>query len=233
MINCNKAIILAAGFGSRMMPATADRPKPLVTVNGKRIIDTLLDSLINKDIKDITIVRGYKKEKFDEILVKYPFIKLVDNNDYDKTNNISSIIRVIDDVNEDCYICEADLYINNPSIITNSQTETNILGSYTKSTDDWCYKIDDNGYLYDYKKGGNDCYQYYGISFWTKEDILKLKEDYKEVYYKENGINYFWEEIPFVLRKDKYKVRLRECLKEDIVEIDNYFELQALDPSYK
>lgn len=229
----NKAIILAAGFGSRMMPATADRPKPLVTVNGKRIIDTLLDSLVSQDIKYITIVRGYKKEKFDEILNKYPFIKLVDNDEYDKTNNISSIIKVINDVNEDCYICEADLYISNPSIITNNQSETNILGSKVDKTDDWCYKKDDNGYIYNYKKGGEDCYQYYGISFWKKEDIDKLKKDYNEVFYKENGKDYFWEEIPFVLKHDNYKVKLKECKKEDIVEIDNYFELQALDSSYK
>lgn len=84
-----KAVIMAAGFGSRMMPATQDRPKPLVTVNGKRIIDTLLDALVEIGIHDITIVRGYKKERFDEILEKYPFIKLVDNDIYDQTNNIS------------------------------------------------------------------------------------------------------------------------------------------------
>ena len=59
-----RAIIMAAGFGSRMLPATADRPKPMVTVNGVRIIDTLLDSLVSVGITDITIVRGYKKEKF-------------------------------------------------------------------------------------------------------------------------------------------------------------------------
>lgn len=58
-----RAVILAAGFGSRMMPATADRPKPLVEVNGKRIIDTLLDALTGVGIRHITIVRGYHKKK--------------------------------------------------------------------------------------------------------------------------------------------------------------------------
>lgn len=52
---------MAAGFGARMMPATADRPKPMVTVNGKRIIDTLLDALVKVGIKDIVIIRGYKR----------------------------------------------------------------------------------------------------------------------------------------------------------------------------
>ena len=81
---------MAAGFGSRMVPVTLDRPKPMVAVNGVRIIDTLLDALVSVGIKDITLVRGYKKEKFDEILEKYPFINLIDNDIYDKTNNISS-----------------------------------------------------------------------------------------------------------------------------------------------
>lgn len=58
-----KAVILAAGFGSRKMPATAEHPKPMVTVNGRRIISTLLDALRDAGVKDITIVREYKEYK--------------------------------------------------------------------------------------------------------------------------------------------------------------------------
>ena len=90
-----KAVIMAAGFGARMMPATADRPKPMVTVNGKRIIDTLLDALVNVGIKDIVIIRGYKKERFNEILEKYPFVRFIDNDRYDKENNISTFETLI------------------------------------------------------------------------------------------------------------------------------------------
>ena len=67
-----KAVILAAGFGSRMMPATEDRPKPMVKVNGTRIIDSLLDSLVAVGIRDITIVGGYRYGKLCELLEKYP-----------------------------------------------------------------------------------------------------------------------------------------------------------------
>ena len=91
-----RAVIMAAGFGSRMVPVTLDRPKPMVAVNGVRIIDTLLDALVSVGIKDITLVRGYKKEKFDEILEKYPFINLIDNDIYDKTNNISSAMAALE-----------------------------------------------------------------------------------------------------------------------------------------
>ncbi len=227
-----KAVVLAAGFGSRMMPATADRPKPMVSVNGKRIIETLLDALVNAEVTDITIVRGYKKEVFDEILVKYPFVKLVDNDDYDKTNNISSAMLVLDKI-DNSYLCEADLYITNPDIITKYQYASNILGSYSLETDDWSFKLKD-GYIDEYQKGNTYCYNYYGISFWNKEDSEKLRRDFAHIYNDvENGKDYFWEFVPLVLLHDDYKVEIRQCNKEDIMEIDNYYELQELDSSYK
>lgn len=227
-----KAVILAAGFGSRMMPATADRPKPLVTVNGVRILDTLLDALVSAGIRNITIVRGYKKERFDELLGKYPFLKLVDNDIYDKTNNISSVMAVLDEIDA-CYLCEADLYITNPEIITKFQYASNILGAYSLETDDWSFQLDASGHIINYQKGNTYCYNYYGISYWTKEDCTRLREDFKHVYEKEEGgRDCFWEFIPLVLRKEKYRVEIRQCNKSDIMEIDNYYELAQLDSSY-
>lgn len=226
-----RAVILAAGFGSRMMPATADRPKPMVTVNGVRIIETLLDALVGAGITDITLVRGYKKERFDELLSKYPFLDLVDNDIYDSTNNISSVMTVLDRI-DSCYLCEADLYITNPGIITKYQYASNILGSYSLETDDWSFRQVD-GHITQYQKGNTFCYNYYGISYWTPEDSAKLRRDFRQVYEQEpGGRNYFWEFIPLVLRKEDYAVEIRPCEKSDIMEIDNYYELAQLDPSY-
>ena len=225
-----KAIILAAGFGSRMLPATKDKPKPLVLVNNVRIIDTLLDALIKAEIYDIVIVTGYKGDRFNELLNKYPTIKLVNNPIFDKTNNISSIMTVLNQL-DCCYICEADLYISNPNIITKYQYCSNILGSYSLQTDDWSFKMN-NGFIDQYQKGNTYCYNYYGISFWTKDDSIKLKNDFKEVY-NNGGTDYFWEFVPLVLKKDNYQVEIRQCQKEDIMEIDNYYELQQIDSSYK
>lgn len=69
---------------------------------------------------------------------------------YDKTNNISSAMAALENVDE-CYLCEADLYISNPDIISKYQYSSNILGSFSIETDDWSYKLD-NGYITDYKK---------------------------------------------------------------------------------
>lgn len=225
------AIILAAGFGSRMMPATKDRPKPMVEVNGVRIIDTLLDALVRVGIWDITIVGGYKKEKLRDLLIKYPFLRLIDNPEYATTNNISSAVLSLDWLRDGCYFCEADLYITNPDIIRKYQYQSNILGSYSMETDDWSFKMSD-GYLTDYQKGNTYCYNYYGISYWTPEDCEKLRADFLSVYNEPNGKEYFWEFIPFVLKKERYKVEIRPCQKQDIMEIDNYYELAGLDTSY-
>lgn len=227
-----KAVIMAAGFGSRMMPATADRPKPLVKVNGVCILETLLDALVAVGITDITIVRGYKKERFDDLLGKYPFLLLVDNDSYDRTNNISSAMAVLDSI-DGCYLCEADLYITNPEVITKYQYCSNILGSYSLETDDWSFRMKD-GFITDYRKGNTYCYNYYGISYWTPEDSEKLRADFRQVYEEEaGGKDYFWEFIPLVLRKERYAVEIRQCHKSDIMEIDNYYELAQLDPSYR
>ena len=198
----------------------------------RAVIDTLLDALVSVGIKDITLVRGYKKEKFDEITDKYPFIKFIDNDVYDKTNNISSAMAAFEHIDE-CYLCEADLYISNPDIISKYQYSSNILGSFSIETDDWSYKLD-NGYITDYKKGNTFCFNYYGISYWNKEDSKKLRNDFKQVYEEEqDGKDYFWEFIPLVLRKERYNVEVRPCEKSDIMEIDNFYELVQLDSSYK
>ena len=227
-----RAVIVAAGFGSRMMPATEDRPKPMVRVNGIRIIDTLLDALISVGIEDITVVGGYRYGKLRELLEKYPSLRLLENREYADTNNISSAVTALKQLAGGCYFCEADLYISNPKIITKYQYASNILGSWSLETDDWSFKMKD-GCLTDYRKGNTYCYNYYGISYWTPEDCEKLRQDFAEVYGSyENGKDYFWEFIPFVLKKDNYRVEIRPCGKRDIMEIDNYYELQQLDASY-
>ena len=226
-----RAVILAAGFGSRMMPATADRPKPMVTVNGVRIIETLLDALTGVGITDITLVRGYKKERFDQLQPKYPFLKLVDNDLYESTNNISSVMAVLDRI-DSCYLCEADLYITNPRVITKYQYASNILGSYSLETDDWSFRQTD-GHITQYQKGNTFCYNYYGISYWTQADSARLREDFRQVYGEDGGKDYFWEFIPLVLRKERYAVEIRQCRKSDIMEIDNYYELAQLDSTYR
>ena len=59
MHTVKRAIIMAAGFGSRMQPVTLTTPKPLVKVNGMRMIDTVIQGLHHNGIQEIYIVAGY------------------------------------------------------------------------------------------------------------------------------------------------------------------------------
>lgn len=225
-----KAIILAAGFGSRLAPVTLDTPKPLVRIHGVRIIDTLLDALVAKGITNITIVRGYKKEQFDELLEKYPTITFIDNPAYNITNNISSAMAALDRIDR-CYICEADLLISNPDVINKYEYRSNYLGARVEETDDWCFKRR-GGAVTDYKMGGTDCYQAFGISYWDSEDAEKLKGDLKRVYQARAGKENLWEMVPLKIARRNYRLDVRRCQKSDIIEIDNFMELIAVDSSY-
>lgn len=86
-----KALILAAGIGSRLAPLTDDKPKSLVEVNGKSILFKQIDNLIENDIGDISIVTGYKSNVLkDAVQNKYPEVKYVESDDYLNTNNMYS-----------------------------------------------------------------------------------------------------------------------------------------------
>lgn len=227
-----RVIFIAAGFGSRMMPATSNRPKPLVTVNNIRFIDTLIDAFLNAGINEIYIVRGYLKDKFNELLDKYPMIKFIDNDEYKNSNNILSVI-LAKDLLSNAYVSEADLFLTNKDIICKEHDGSDFLGIKVTETDDWCFDADENGYLSNLRKGGSNCYQEIGISYWDEEAGKKLAVDLVKAYEMKDGHNQFWESVPLLTFAENYKVKIKPCSNTDIVEIDNYYELQQLDGSYK
>ena len=226
-----KAIVIAAGFGSRMAPVTLDTPKPLVKVNGVRIIDTLLDALYAKDITNITIVIGYKKEQFSQLLEKYPTLKFIENPIYNESNNISSVF-VAKDIIDRCYICEADLVISNPEVITKYQYTSNYLGAYVSETDDWCF-FKKKDYIDRVAVGGENCWHMIGISYWNEQDSAKLREDIVKAFNSRGGKERYWDNVPLTIFRKDFKIEVRDCKKSDVTEIDNYSELCIIDPSYK
>jgi CTP:phosphocholine cytidylyltransferase-like protein len=80
--------------------------------------------------------------------------------------------------------------------------------------------------------GGRDVFHMYGISYWSKEDGLRLSENIAAVYASEGGKQKFWDEVALKEYKDRYNVMIRPIFKGDIVEIDSYEELKLLDNSY-
>jgi len=86
-----KALILAAGFGSRLAPITDNLPKSLVPVNGKPILMKQIENLYENGITDITIISGYKAEILEKAVHKvFPEIKIIESVDYATTNNMYS-----------------------------------------------------------------------------------------------------------------------------------------------
>ena len=91
MNKAERAIIMAAGLGNRMRPVTLTTPKPLVKVNGVRMIDTVIQGLHENGITEIYIVVGYLKEQFYTLEQEYPGVTIIENPYYDTCNNISSL----------------------------------------------------------------------------------------------------------------------------------------------
>ncbi len=225
-----KAVIMAAGFGSRMVPITLNTPKPLILVKGKKIIETLIDAIIYAGIQDITIVRGYLSEQFDVLLKKYPMIKFVENPIYNEANNISSAYAVRS-ILENAYVAEADLYVYNQEIIRKYEYASNYLGVKVDRTDDWCFEVNKN-IITKVKVGGEDVHHMYGISYWTKEDANKLVNDIELVYKKPGGKERYWDEVALRECIDNYSVMVRPVKSGDIIEIDTFNELKDIDPIY-
>jgi CTP:phosphocholine cytidylyltransferase-like protein len=227
-----RAIFIAAGFGTRLVPITFNTPKPLVRVHGVRIIDRLIDACLEAGINEIYIVRGYLGELFDQLHYKYPMVKFLENPVYNEANNISSSLAARHMLSN-AYVFEADLLISNPKIIRKYHYTSDFLAIKKERSDDWCFRVKD-GVIVEGKVGGEgeDIWQMVGISYWNEMDGHKLSQDIQDVYNSPGGKERYWEQVPLVYRKEHYQVEVRQCYDEDIVEIDTFRELKAIDKSY-
>ena len=108
-----------------MLPITINTPKPLVDVNGQRIIETLLNALLAADITEIYIVTGYKRECFELLKRDYPMVTLLENPIYASTNNISSACVAKDHFSNAMYskaICTCETLRSSKSTATSPAT---------------------------------------------------------------------------------------------------------------
>ena len=99
-----KAIILAAGFEKALLPLTADRPKGMLDINGKPLLQRQVETLQRCGVRDIVVVRGYKKDA-----VKLPGVRFIDNDDYAKTHILASLFSAKEAFSGRCLVLYADL----------------------------------------------------------------------------------------------------------------------------
>jgi len=101
--NC-KALVIAAGLGSRLKKHTENLPKCMLDFGGKTLLQRQLESYRQNGIKDISLVRGYKKEK-----INYKDIKYFENKDYKNNNILNSIFYAEKIINGNIIISYSDI----------------------------------------------------------------------------------------------------------------------------
>ena len=104
-----KAIILAAGLGTRLRPMTDNTPKALIKVKDKPLVEYQIEFLKEKGIDEIIVVVGYLYEQFDYLKEKYN-VELVFNDKYAEYNNFYSLYLVKEKL-ADSYEKDAEKYL--------------------------------------------------------------------------------------------------------------------------
>lgn len=227
-----RAVVMAAGLGTRLRPLTNEIPKPLITINGIRIIDTILDALLANGINEIYVITGYMSDKFDVLLEKYPHLHMINNLCFNEGNNILSAC-VAGNLIAGAYVMPADIYINNKDIFPLYQYSSNVLGCKTEYTDDWCIQTDSEGVIKRLGPKGENGYKDTGIFYWSVKDGTRLSKDIRTVCQSQEGRLRYWSNVPFEIYKDRYISVVRECCLNDVIEIDTLSDLVAIDPTYR
>lgn len=227
-----RAIIMAAGVGKRMRPVTAETPKPLVRVNGVRMIDTVISALHRQGIREIYVVVGYLKEQFRSLPGEYPGLTLIENPYYDTCNNISSLYAAREHL-EDAMILDGDQIIFRDEILSRAFERSGYNCVYTEEeTDEWLLTVENGIVKSCSRTGGRGGWQLYSISRWTAEDGRRLRRHLELEFRERNNTGIYWDDVALFCHPAEYELGIRPMERGDILEIDSLEELAQMDPSY-
>lgn len=228
MNRVKRAIIMAAGKGNRMHPITQKIPKPLVKVNGVRMIDSVIKALNDNGIYEIYVVVGYLKEQFKDL----EGVTLIENPYYDSCNNISSLY-VARDYIADAFILDGDQMIYDSSILRPEFELSGYNSVWTdEHTDEWLMQIEDGVVKSCSRNGGEEGYILYSVSRWSEEDAQKLKKHLEIEFEEKQNRQIYWDDVAMFCYFDEYKLGIYEMKRDAIVEIDSFDELVSIDNTY-
>ena len=242
----DSAVILAAGFGSRFVPLTFETPKGLLEVFGERMIERQIAQLHAVGVKDITIVVGYLKEKFEYLIDKWG-VKLLYNPEYHNKNTIATVYRA-----RDCFKGKNTYLLSSDNWIRDNMYHTYECGAWYSSvfmvgrTSEWCLGCNKKGLITNVRVGGADSWVMYGPVFFSK----KFSEDFfpaLETYYHTPGTEQmYWEQVladllngtveEHVPGKVKFTIPemyINKQPENQVYEFENLEELRLFDEKYQ
>ena len=223
---------MAAGYGTRLRPITLSTPKPLIKVNGIRMIESVIEALLKNDIREIYVVTGYLAEKFDFLEEKYSEVTLIYNPYYSKYNNISSLYVARDHL-KDVIILDGDQIIKNDKILDPNFEKSGYNCVWSEEhTDEWLLQVEKNTIVSCSRNGGEKGWRLYSISRWSQEDGQKLKADLEYQFEVEKNYDIYWDDVALFCSPQNYDLGIREMNLDDVIEIDTIDELRLVDKSY-
>jgi CTP:phosphocholine cytidylyltransferase-like protein len=236
------AIILAAGMGKRLLPATLNRPKPLLIVNSQPIIERQIILLKEAGINDIHIVVGYLGDSFKYLINKFN-VNLIYNPKYNDINNIYSLYLAKEFL-LDSLIIEGDIFLTRNIFNTKFGRSFYFIGLKFRFMEESILNFNANNRLTNiikpkelisvdaYKKKG--AYISAGISFWNKKNSAIMQD------YLEKGVSYifkypnstskafYWDDI-VKANLNTLEVYVKEIDRNDWFEIDSVKDLNYLN----
>ena len=216
------AIILAAGFGMRMVPINTETPKGLLEIKGERLIECTIRQLHEVGITEIYIVVGFMKEQYEYLIDEYG-VDLIVAPDYASKNNLHSLKTAADHLSNS-YIIPCDIWCEK-----NPYSRNELYSWYMVSDmvdDDSTVRVNRKQELVVQKEqaGGNAMI---GICYLLEAEAAIVRERLEELVRDSRYDGAFWEETLY--RKDRMIVTARVVHAADAVEINTYEQLREID----
>lgn len=212
------AIILAAGYGIRMIPINKENPKALLTINNEVIIERLIEQLKINGISNIFIVVGFQKEKFEYLIDKYN-VELIVNNEYKFHNNYLSLLKVGNNLGNS-YILPADIILKEN--IFNSYEFCSWYAVTDKVSRIGYYSVGSHKHLQDTASKGM-FNRAVGVAYIQKEYSKRLLENLQN-FYNNDLFNSYWENALF--KDSKIKIYCNVIKDTKFYEINTYEDLR-------
>lgn len=214
------AIILAAGFGMRMVPINLESPKAFIEVNGESLIERIIEQLHEVGIKKIYIVVGFMKEQFEYLIDEYG-VELIVNEQYAEKNNLHSLALARDYI-ANTYIVPCDVWCD-----LNPFHHQELYSWYMVSDlvdNDSTVRVNRKMELVCEQSGGN---QMVGITYLVGNEADEVRKRL-DLYDKNKKYNHsFWEET--LIEGDKFLTKAKVVHSSEVVEINTYEQLRELD----